>query len=294
MVRTRRVENERTERSCRVGPLCFMLLDVVMLFVIASRAAGEVLHVPIEKFNVDLRSAGGSFVKFYVCAPPCCVASAPPLMLCSCVLHLAVQAPWCSHCKKLAPAWQLLSERDLGGVRIVKVDLTRSGADELKVRFAIRAFPTLLFFPPGDTDDIYRYSGKRELEPLTAYAGGGWKETDLFDPSKEPPPPPRKSTSEQLWSLVERNRLPFGFLGIAMVIGIIARVAIDYCGGSKKPVRHISALPRSRPAASAGSPDRSFGNVPLSMQTPGDAGSSASPDRSFGNVPLFQQKPHAE
>jgi hypothetical protein len=49
-------------------------------------------------------------------------------------------------------------------------------------RFAIRAFPMLLYFPPA-SEAIYKYSGKRELEALTTYAKGGWKETDAFDPS---------------------------------------------------------------------------------------------------------------
>ena len=72
-----------------------------------------------------------------------------------------------------------------------------STASTIKERFAIRAFPTLLYFPPA-SEAIYKYSGKRELEALTTYAKGGWKETDAFDPTKEPPLPPRQSFTEQL------------------------------------------------------------------------------------------------
>ncbi len=131
------------------------------------------------------------------------------------------QAPWCGHCKRLAPVWDQLAERDLDGVRVCRLDMTTSEAraSTIKERFAIRAFPTLLYFPPA-SEKIYKYSGKRELEPLATYASGGWKETEAFDPSKEPPPPPPQSYSQFLWSLLSRHRLLFGIMGTSMVIGI--------------------------------------------------------------------------
>jgi hypothetical protein len=113
--------------------------------------------------------------------------------------------------------------------------LTRvSTTSTIKERFAIRAFPTLLYFPPA-SEAIYKYSGKRELEALTTYAKGGWKETDAFDPSKEPPLPPRQSFTEQLWSLVTgKGRWLFGFMGISIAIGI----GVLLCAS---PRQHISA-----------------------------------------------------
>ena len=109
-----------------------------------------------------------------------------------------------------------------------------STGSTIKERFAIRAFPTLLYFPPA-SEAIYKYSGKRELEALTAYAKGGWKETDAFDPSKEPPLPPRQSFTEQLWALVMgKGRWLFGFMGISIAIGI----GVLLCAS---PRQHISA-----------------------------------------------------
>ena len=116
--------------------------------------------------------------------------------------------------------WEELALRDLKGVRVCRVDLTKKESSQLKNRFAVRAFPTLLFFPPG-TEDIYKFTGKRQLEPLVEFAAGGWKETEIYDPSKVPPPPPRKSFTEALWGLIVRNRIIFGLLGASMVLGIL-------------------------------------------------------------------------
>ncbi|KOO27966.1 protein disulfide-isomerase [Chrysochromulina tobinii] len=231
---------------------------LVAVAVLATPAVAAVFNLDDGNFDTDLRGAGGSFVKFY--------------------------APWCSHCKKLAPVWHELSERDLGNVRVCHLDLTRvSTASTIKERFAIRAFPTLLYFPPA-SEAIYKYSGKRELEALTTYAKGGWKETDAFDPSKEPPLPPRQSFTEQLWSLVTgKGRWLFGFMGISIAIGI----GVLLCSTGKAPARQ--ALPKPPDAAAAASsPDRTFGNVPLSQQQRG------TPSRSFDNVPLSQQRAKAD
>lgn len=129
------------------------------------------------------------------------------------------QAPWCGHCKRLEPVWHELAHRDLGGVRVCRVDLTKPQSKALGERFAIRGFPTLLFFPAG-TEDIYKFTGKREAEALTLFARGGWRLTEVYDPSKQPPPPPPRSLKQLLWGLVVRNRLIFGLLGLSLVVGL--------------------------------------------------------------------------
>ncbi|UZP44471.1 hypothetical protein NXS19_012283 [Fusarium pseudograminearum] len=56
-------------------------------------------------------------------------------------------APWCGHCKKLAPVWEDLAntyESTKGKVQIAKVDA--DAHRELGKRFGIQGFPTLKFF----------------------------------------------------------------------------------------------------------------------------------------------------
>ena len=61
-------------------------------------------------------------------------------------------APWCGHCKKLAPDWESIAELLQYDVMVAKVDATVEKG--LKTRFGIKSFPTLKFFPASShTDD---------------------------------------------------------------------------------------------------------------------------------------------
>jgi len=74
-------------------------------------------------------------------------------------------APWCGHCKKLAPEYEKLGDAfaDVQDVIIAKIDATENDTPE-----DIRGFPTLIFYPKGKTEGI-KYQGDR-----TADAMIGW------------------------------------------------------------------------------------------------------------------------
>ncbi|ETP54117.1 protein disulfide-isomerase domain [Phytophthora nicotianae P10297] len=82
-------------------------------------------------------------------------------------------APWCGHCKKLAPIYEKVADDLKGEVNVAKVDVTANA--ELGKRFGIRGFPTLLHFSHGKS---YKYAGKRTLEDLAAFARGGFKKVE--------------------------------------------------------------------------------------------------------------------
>lgn len=72
-------------------------------------------------------------------------------------------APWCGHCKKLAPVWDDLGKHyeSNPNVVIAKFDATVNEAEGVEVR----GYPTLIFYPKDNKDGV-NFDGDRELEPL--------------------------------------------------------------------------------------------------------------------------------
>lgn len=73
-------------------------------------------------------------------------------------------APWCGHCKKLAPIWEELANefKDVKDLVIGKFDATLNEVDGLE----IRGYPTLKFYPKGNKSSPVDYDGGREIGDL--------------------------------------------------------------------------------------------------------------------------------
>lgn len=73
-------------------------------------------------------------------------------------------APWCGHCKKLAPTWDKLAG-NIDGVTVARVDCTvHSAACQA---FGVRGYPTLKLVAGGK---VYDYRGPREPANLVHWA----------------------------------------------------------------------------------------------------------------------------
>jgi len=70
-------------------------------------------------------------------------------------------APWCGHCKKLAPIWDELAEfyKDEKDLIIAKFDSTLNESEGVE----IKGYPTLIFYPKDNKNGV-SYDGERELE----------------------------------------------------------------------------------------------------------------------------------
>lgn len=87
-----------------------------MLLVHESQCAGDVIELTGSNFDATVKGKA-TFIKFY--------------------------APWCGHCKHLAPTWDKLATALKGTAQIAKVDCTQHAA--LCSEFNIEGYPTLIF-----------------------------------------------------------------------------------------------------------------------------------------------------
>lgn len=83
-------------------------------------------------------------------------------------------APWCGHCKQLAPIWEQLGEKykDNPDIIVAKMDSTANEIESVKVH----SFPTLKFFPAGSEREVIDYNGERTLEGFTKFLESGGKD----------------------------------------------------------------------------------------------------------------------
>merc|ERR1712059_128221 len=86
-------------------------------------------------------------------------------------------APWCGHCKKLAPIWDELGEhfKDNENIVIAKIDMTANELETVKVR----GFPTIKFFKADNT--VVDYAGGRNLEDFVKFLTPGAEEGSTKD-----------------------------------------------------------------------------------------------------------------
>ena len=76
-------------------------------------------------------------------------------------------APWCGHCKNLAPVYEELAdgfEFAKDKVTIAKIDATANDVPD-----DISGFPTIKLFKAGSKDEPIEYSGARSVEALAEF-----------------------------------------------------------------------------------------------------------------------------
>ncbi|KAM5437613.1 protein disulfide-isomerase precursor [Microsporum ferrugineum] len=95
-------------------------------------------------------------------------------------------APWCGHCKALAPKYEQLgslykdNKEFASKVTIAKVDATANDIPD-----EIQGFPTIKLFPAGAKDKPVEYTGSRTIEDLANFVRDNGKfGVDAYDEDK--------------------------------------------------------------------------------------------------------------
>ena len=75
-------------------------------------------------------------------------------------------APWCGHCKRLAPEYEKAAAAVADNDNIVIAAVDADKHRELGSQFGVRGFPTLKWFPKGATEPSEDYKGGRTADAI--------------------------------------------------------------------------------------------------------------------------------
>ena len=79
-------------------------------------------------------------------------------------------APWCGHCKNLAPEWAKAAKELKGKVKLGALDATAHQSKAAE--YGVRGYPTIKFFPGGrkSSSDVQDYDGGRTASDIVSWA----------------------------------------------------------------------------------------------------------------------------
>lgn len=121
--------------------ICFFA-GTLALLLLSSAFADDVVVLTEENFDKEVGQDRGALVEFY--------------------------APWCGHCKKLAPEFEKLgaSFKKAKSVLIGKVDCDEQ--KDLCSKYGVQGYPTIKWFPKGSLEPK-KYEGARTAEALAEF-----------------------------------------------------------------------------------------------------------------------------
>ena len=158
---------------------------------------------PLEKLGSDAGKAIASFVEDFVGGKLVASIKSEPIQEQTGPVHVLVAdefdkivyddkkdvlvefyAPWCGHCKKLAPTWDTLGERYASikdKITIAKMDATTNDIPP-SAGFQVQSFPTIKFKPAGGREWL-DFNGDRTIEGFVEFISLNAKNDVKVDPS---------------------------------------------------------------------------------------------------------------
>ncbi|XP_064383274.1 protein disulfide-isomerase A6 homolog [Halichondria panicea] len=110
-------------------------------------------------------------------------------------------APWCGHCKSLAPHWKSAASELRGKAKLGAIDATVHKV--LASRYGIQGFPTIKYFPAGKKDSSgENYDGGRTSDDIVRWVMDRWT-VNL------PPPDVYQLTSQEVLDTCAEKQICF-------------------------------------------------------------------------------------
>jgi len=81
-------------------------------------------------------------------------------------LFIKFYAPWCGHCKSLAPKWEEMAENFKGNDDVIIADFD-ADANDVPKGYEVSGFPTIFWQPAGGQP--VKYSSGRDVDSMTKY-----------------------------------------------------------------------------------------------------------------------------
>lgn len=158
-------------------------------------------------------------------------------------------APWCGHCKNLAPEWKLAGEtfQSEDPIVLAAMDATEGGAGALADKYGVRGYPTIKYFPKGSTEPV-DYDGGRTAPEIVQWVNNkvGTKRS-----VKVPPSFVTTLNSDNFDSLVLGSK------------GALVEFYAPWCGHCK----HLAPKYETVGSIFAGEPDVVIGKVDATVES---------------------------
>jgi len=115
---------------------------VLLLTFLAHYALGDVIHATDKDFDKLIDGSTNALVEFY--------------------------APWCGHCKSLAPEYKIAGETFQPGDDVILVAVDATASPKAAQKFDVKGYPTLKWFSKGSTT-AEEYGGGRSADTIISW-----------------------------------------------------------------------------------------------------------------------------
>ena len=139
----------------------FATVCSVLLLLLESTSAG-VIDLTSSNFDTVVGKGKGALVEFY--------------------------APWCRHCKFLAPEYEQVGQTFEGSSQVNIARLNGDDFPEYSYKYGVRGFPSVMWFNAGSDQPHAEFQGERKAPVLVEFVNSHLPSGDA------PPPPPPKET----------------------------------------------------------------------------------------------------